>query len=182
MSPAGGFGGGFPRRSSNLRALAPGLLVVVIPTFATFQTSSALRRWHISLACRAAGAAAVLGGGAVGSVPARTSIELTGAMDTNGGRVHSTRGESGELPTLTRPRRDGSKRPGSLCQNPGPRSKRAERVKCPRETPARKWRTVGRIEHTLLDGGRASTPTDLRPSPATPLYHRKLQMFQCAAN
>jgi hypothetical protein len=32
---------------------------------------------------------------------------------------------------------------------------------------------MGRIEHTLLDEGRASSPTDLRPSPATPPYHRK---------
>jgi hypothetical protein len=35
----------------------------------------------------------------------------------------------------------------------------------------------GRIEHTLLDEGRASSPTDLRPSPATTLYHKKYQMF-----
>src|SRR5687767_1276042 len=41
------------------------------------------------------------------------------------------------------------------------------------ETPARKWRTMGRIEHTLLDEGRASSPTDLRPSPAAPPYHKK---------
>ena len=32
---------------------------------------------------------------------------------------------------------------------------------------------MGRIEHTLLDEGRASSPTDLRPSPATPPYHKK---------
>jgi hypothetical protein len=37
--------------------------------------------------------------------------------------------------------------------------------------PARKWRAVGRIEHTLLDGGRAPSPADLRPSPATAPYH-----------
>src|SRR5215204_2610610 len=40
---------------------------------------------------------------------------------------------------------------------------------------------MGRIEHTLLDEGKASSPTDLRPSPPTPLsttpYHIKLQMF-----
>jgi hypothetical protein len=39
---------------------------------------------------------------------------------------------------------------------------------------------MGRIEHTLLDEGRASSPADLRPSPAppsTPPYHKKLQMF-----
>src|ERR671920_954977 len=36
---------------------------------------------------------------------------------------------------------------------------------------------MGRIEHTLLDEGRASSPTDLRPSPATPPYHTKCQMF-----
>src|SRR5918998_2076944 len=34
---------------------------------------------------------------------------------------------------------------------------------------------MGRIEQTLLDGG--DTPTDLRPSPATPPYHKKRQMF-----
>jgi hypothetical protein len=28
--------------------------------------------------------------------------------------------------------------------------------------PARKWRAVGRIEHTLLVGGESSTPTDLK--------------------
>src|SRR5215210_5613789 len=44
----------------------------------------------------------------------------------------------------------------------------------PRRTPARKWRAMGRIEHTLLDEGRASSPTDLRPSPATPPYHTKV--------
>jgi len=32
---------------------------------------------------------------------------------------------------------------------------------------------MGRIEHMLLDEGRASSPTDLRPSPATPPYHKK---------
>ncbi len=32
---------------------------------------------------------------------------------------------------------------------------------------------MGRIEHTLLDGGRASTPTDLRPPPALTPYHKK---------
>src|SRR5215211_1782235 len=36
---------------------------------------------------------------------------------------------------------------------------------------------MGRIEHTLLDEGRASSPTDLRPSPATTPYHKKCQMF-----
>jgi len=46
-----------------------------------------------------------------------------------------------------------------------------------RNGAARKWRTMGRIEHTLLDEGRASSPTDLRPSLATPPYHIKLQMF-----
>jgi hypothetical protein len=30
---------------------------------------------------------------------------------------------------------------------------------------------VGRIEHTLLVRGRYSSPTDLRPSPATTPYH-----------
>src|SRR5215207_132275 len=39
-------------------------------------------------------------------------------------------------------------------------------------SPARKWRTMGRIEHTLLDGDVA--PTDLRPSPANPPYHTKV--------
>jgi hypothetical protein len=29
-----------------------------------------------------------------------------------------------------------------------------------------------------LGWGKASTPADLRPSPATPLHHRKLQVFQ----
>jgi hypothetical protein len=33
---------------------------------------------------------------------------------------------------------------------------------------------MGRIEHTLLDEGRASSPSDLRPSPATPPYHTKV--------
>jgi hypothetical protein len=33
---------------------------------------------------------------------------------------------------------------------------------------------MGRIEHTLLDEGRASSPTDLRPSPATTPYHTKV--------
>jgi hypothetical protein len=36
---------------------------------------------------------------------------------------------------------------------------------------------MGRIEHTLLDEGRGSTPTDLRPSPATTPYQKKLQLF-----
>jgi hypothetical protein len=35
---------------------------------------------------------------------------------------------------------------------------------------------MGRIEHTLLDEGRASSPTDLRPS-RTPTIPQKLQMF-----
>jgi hypothetical protein len=33
---------------------------------------------------------------------------------------------------------------------------------------------MGRIEHTLFDRGRSSTPSDLRPSPATPPYHTKV--------
>src|SRR5215210_1287352 len=37
---------------------------------------------------------------------------------------------------------------------------------------------MGRIEHMLVDGGRSSTPFDLRPSPATTAYHKKLRMFQ----
>jgi hypothetical protein len=40
--------------------------------------------------------------------------------------------------------------------------------------PARKWRAVGRIEHPLLDGGRSSTPSDLRPSPAVPIIPQKV--------
>src|SRR5215212_9607813 len=44
---------------------------------------------------------------------------------------------------------------------------------CPR-APARKWRAVGRIEHPLLDGGRSSTPSDLRPSPANPTIAQKV--------
>src|SRR5215217_9387925 len=36
---------------------------------------------------------------------------------------------------------------------------------------------IDRIEPPLLDGGRSSTPSDLRPSLATTLYHKKLQMF-----
>jgi hypothetical protein len=39
---------------------------------------------------------------------------------------------------------------------------------------------IGRIELPLLDGGRSSTPSDLRPSLATTLYHKKLQMFLSA--
>jgi hypothetical protein len=35
---------------------------------------------------------------------------------------------------------------------------------------------MGRIEHTLLDEGRASSPTDLRPSLTAP-YHKKCRMF-----
>jgi hypothetical protein len=33
---------------------------------------------------------------------------------------------------------------------------------------------VGRIEHAPLDGGRASAPTDLRPSPANPTIPQKV--------
>src|SRR5919205_822485 len=33
---------------------------------------------------------------------------------------------------------------------------------------------MGRIEHTLVDEGRASSPTDLRPPPATTSYHNKV--------
>src|SRR5215204_2303647 len=40
-----------------------------------------------------------------------------------------------------------------------------------------KRRAMGRIEHTLLDEGRKSSPTDLRPSPAPSPYHTKSQMF-----
>src|ERR687897_3521529 len=40
-----------------------------------------------------------------------------------------------------------------------------------------KRRAMGRIEHTLLDRGRSSTPSDLRPSPANPPYHKKCRMF-----
>src|SRR5918994_7889647 len=58
----------------------------------------------------------------------------------------------------------------------------AGRVRCPNvlETPAREWWARGRIEHTLLDEGRASSPPDLRPSPAPPPYHTKSQMFLSA--
>jgi hypothetical protein len=40
--------------------------------------------------------------------------------------------------------------------------------------PARQRRARGRIEHTPLDEGRSSSPTDLRPSLATPPYHKKV--------
>src|SRR5687767_10931541 len=33
---------------------------------------------------------------------------------------------------------------------------------------------MGRIEHTLVDEGRASSPTDLRPPPAQTSYHTKV--------
>src|SRR5687767_6640745 len=36
---------------------------------------------------------------------------------------------------------------------------------------------MGRIEHTLLDEGSASSPTDLRPSPAIPPYHKSDRCF-----
>ena len=39
-------------------------------------------------------------------------------------------------------------------------------------TPARKWRSDGRIEQTLLDGDAA--PTDLRPSPANHTIPQKV--------
>jgi hypothetical protein len=39
-------------------------------------------------------------------------------------------------------------------------------------SPARKWRAMGRIELTLLDGDAA--PPDLRPSLATSPYHIKV--------
>src|SRR5215216_1001868 len=51
--------------------------------------------------------------------------------------------------------RGGAKRRVGAPESPGPQ------------------RAMGRIEHTLLDEGRASSPTDLRPSPATPPYHKK---------
>src|SRR5215217_4189392 len=41
-----------------------------------------------------------------------------------------------------------------------------------------KWRTVGRIEHSLLDGEKSWSPSDLRPPFATTPYHKKLRMFQ----
>jgi len=51
-------------------------------------------------------------------------------------------------------RRAGAPYPGR-CGSPGPQM------------------AMGRIEHTLLDEGRTSSPTDLRPSPATTPYHKK---------
>ena len=48
------------------------------------------------------------------------------------------------------------------------------------ENPARKWRTVVRIEHSLLDGISPSDPSDLRPPFATTPYHKKSLMFQFA--
>src|SRR5215211_660977 len=47
----------------------------------------------------------------------------------------------------------------------------------PRRTLACQWQAMGRIEHPLLDRGRSSTPSDLRPSLATTLYHKKCRMF-----
>jgi hypothetical protein len=44
-----------------------------------------------------------------------------------------------------------------------------------KSSPARKWRAMGRIEQTLLDGDVA--PTDLRPSLAAPPYQKKRRMF-----
>jgi hypothetical protein len=51
---------------------------------------------------------------------------------------------------------------------------------CHVKAPARKWRAVGRIEHSLVDRGRSSTLFDLRPPLATRPYHKKLPMFQSA--
>ena len=49
------------------------------------------------------------------------------------------------------------------------------------ESRPTKRREMGTIEHTLLDEGRSSSPTDLRPSPATPPYHKKRQTLLYAA-
>jgi hypothetical protein len=38
---------------------------------------------------------------------------------------------------------------------------------------------MGRIEHTLVDEGRTPSPTDLRPSPATPPYDKS---YECCKN
>src|SRR5215210_7071170 len=54
------------------------------------------------------------------------------------------------------------------------KSKRPEPPRGPRPD---KRRAMGRIEHPLFDRGRSSTPSDLRPAPAPPPYHKKLQMF-----
>ena len=51
----------------------------------------------------------------------------------------------------------------------------AGRVGVSQKTPARKWRAMGRIEHSLMV--RAIPPTDLRPPPAPPAYHKKSRMF-----
>jgi hypothetical protein len=45
---------------------------------------------------------------------------------------------------------------------------------------ARKWRAKNRIERTLFDGEPRYNP-NLRPSPATPPYHTKCQMFLSTA-
>src|SRR5215203_545664 len=66
-----------------------------------------------------------------------------------------------------------------VCEGLGHRDgaeRQSERPE-PRRTLARQWQAMGRIEHPLLDRGRSSTPSDLRPSLATTLYHIKLQMF-----
>ena len=42
------------------------------------------------------------------------------------------------------------------------------------KTPARTRRAMGRIEHWLLDRGRTSTLSDLRPSPEPPHHTTKV--------
>jgi hypothetical protein len=90
--------------------------------------------------------------------------------------AHATGGVHGRTPAdpLQRARGKGRVK-APLRRARGAGAKPEGRVRCPRDPGPQM--AMGRIEHTLLDEGRASSPTDLRPSPATPPYHKKCQMF-----
>ena len=88
--------------------------------------------------------------------------------------AHRTGGSHGRITDhLAQPRAGAERRPRQGVDRPSA-AKGSIKAGAPKSPGPR---AIGRTEHTLLDEGRASSPTDLRPSPATPPYHTKLRMF-----
>jgi hypothetical protein len=110
--------------------------------------------------------------GTGGSDPMRQPVRRARRVDKSHRPecAHRTGGSHGRITDhLAQPRAGAERRPRQGVDTPSA-AKGSIKAGAPKSRGPQM--AMGRIEHTLLDEGRASSPTDLRPSPATPPYHK----------
>jgi hypothetical protein len=115
--------------------------------------------------------------GTGGSDPMRQPVRRARRVDKSHRPecAHRTGGSHGRITDhLAQPRAGAERRPRQGVDTPSA-AKGSIKAGAPKSRGPQM--AMGRIEHTLLDEGRSSSPTDLIPSPATPPYHTKLRMF-----